>query len=219
MTAGGHSPGPPTRSPKEAESDLQLVMGGWHEARKSDAEGEIREAFASAGFGGAVQDIWAPHVRTTFMKITLKFPDRNASLTAKRTYQTEILKAIKALQLKSRSLGSEDRNLWITKQRAPEERNKIKVVVATRDFVERYAAATGGHFRNHELDWRGKVYLRNLNVLFHVEGAEPAAEDFHHLNTKGSPTGWFLSARAIETALGIITGHLDTAYDSALTRN
>ena len=51
---------------------------------------------------------------------------------------------IKALQLKSLILGSEGRNLWIAKQRLPEERNRIKAVVTTRDFAERYAAAVGG---------------------------------------------------------------------------
>ena len=77
----------------------------------------------------------------------------------------------------------------------------------------------GRRFESPELDWRGKVYLGSLNVLFHVNGAEPAAEDYHHRDAKGNPTGWFLSARAVETALGIPAAQLQETWMQHMTQH
>ena len=89
------------------------------------------------------------------MNVTLRFPDPEAQLN-KRAFQTQILQGIKALQPKSQVLGSEGKELWITKQRAPAERNKIKAIVSTKDFAEKYAATIPDErCEVPELDWRG----------------------------------------------------------------
>ena len=210
------SPGALPRSPRDLEGELQLVMGGWQD--------EIRHAFELGGFKDAIHDVWAPYVRTTFMKITLRFPDEGTSISTKRAFQTQVLQGIKALGPKSQVLGSEGRELWITKQRAPEERNKIKAVVSTKDFIERYIASMPDKkFEVPELDWRGRVYLGRINVLFHVERSEPAAEDFHHQDAKGNHTGWFLSAKAMDgrgtgTASAAATGNMGQTHGQLLTR-
>ena len=43
------SPGPQSRSPRDVEGELQLVMGGWQQARQADAEAEVRQAFDKGG--------------------------------------------------------------------------------------------------------------------------------------------------------------------------
>ena len=126
---------------RETQKRVEFLEEVGAEHRKADAEAEVRQVFEQGGFQDAIHDVWAPYVRTTFMKITLKFPDPEASLATKRAFQTRILQGIKAIQPKSQVLGSEGREVWITKQRAPEERDKIKAIVSTKDFAERYAAS------------------------------------------------------------------------------
>ena len=55
-------------------------MGGWLEA-----------TFERGGFKGAIFDLWAPYVRTTFIKVTLRFPDQGAPLAVKRAFQMQVL--------------------------------------------------------------------------------------------------------------------------------
>ena len=111
-----------SRSPRDLGSELQLVIGGWRDARKADAEMEVRQVFARAGLTDALQDVWAPFVRTTFMKIMLHFPEPDATVTARRSFQMHALQKLKALKPTSNVVGSEGRELWISKQRPPEER-------------------------------------------------------------------------------------------------
>ena len=120
------------------------------------------------------------------------------------------LQKLKALKPTSNVVGSEGRELWISKQKTPEERNKIKAIVSTRDYVERYAAATtNASTVQPELDWRGRVYLGHLNVLFHVEQTEPVPEDYHHVDAKSNYTGWF---GGMQQALDIPTAQLQDVW-------
>ena len=88
--------------------------------------------------------------------MTLRFPDHGAPLTVKRAFQTQVLQGIKTLQLRSEIAESEGRELWIAKQRTPEERGRIKAIVLAKEFLERYRATVPNHvIEEPELDWRG----------------------------------------------------------------
>ena len=106
------SPAPSTKSPRDLEGELQLVVVGWKEARRADAEQEVRAAFEQGGFQESILDLWAPYVRTTFIKVTQRFPERGAPFTIKRAFQTRVLQGIKTLKLVSRVAGSEGRELY-----------------------------------------------------------------------------------------------------------
>ena len=100
--------------------------------------------------------------------------------------------------------GSDGREQWIAKQRAPEERGHIKAIVFTKEFVERYSAEVPDlSIDGPELDWRGRVYVGAVNLLFHVQHTDPAPEDFHLEDLKGSHSGWFSSVAAVTRAVSI----------------
>ena len=61
------------RSPRDLDAELQIVIGGWRDARKADAECEASTMLAKAGHEGMLMESWAPYIRTTFLKITLRF--------------------------------------------------------------------------------------------------------------------------------------------------
>ena len=110
----------------------------------------------------------------------------------------------KTLKPVSKVAGSEGRELWIAKQRTSEERGRIKAIVLTMEFLEKYKAAVPSHvIEEAELDWRWRVYVGAVNVLFHIERSHPAPEDVHLEDAKGSHTGWFISAVAVARATGL----------------
>ena len=85
----------------------------------------------------------------------------------------------------------------IAKKRSPEERGRIKAIILTKEFLERYKAAVPSHvIKEPELDWRGRVYVGAVDVLFHIERSDPGPEDVRLEDAKGSHTGWFVSAVA-----------------------
>ena len=59
--------------------DLQLVIGGWKEAKKSDIEAEIRRLFGVFEAAPLLKDIQGPFVRSNFARIELQFgPSKQA---------------------------------------------------------------------------------------------------------------------------------------------
>ena len=101
-------------------------MGGWRDARKTEAEEEAEKVLSSAGFLGVVKDCWAPYIRTTFLKITLHYPDHAATLPVKRAWQMKLIQAVKSLSYRSGAPGSEGAEIWISKQRSVEDRQAKK---------------------------------------------------------------------------------------------
>ena len=67
--------------------DLQIVVGGWSDARKSEAFEEVRHMLANVGHPDCCAELWAPASRTNFVRLTLAFPDGNAHISALRTFQ------------------------------------------------------------------------------------------------------------------------------------
>ena len=132
--ARGRSPKPPlrgdrdrslvgSRSPRDAEAEFQIVMGGWKDARRTEAEEEADKILKAAGFAGVIKECWAPYIRTTFVKITLHYPDQAATLPAKRAWQMKLIQAVKSLAYRSVAPGSEGSEIWVSKQRSVEERH------------------------------------------------------------------------------------------------
>ena len=174
--------------------------------------------FVQGGLGEAISNLWAPYVRTTFVKITLRFPKSAATLASKRAVQKQVLQCLRQVKPVSRVAGSEGREIWIAKQRTPEERGRIKAIVLTKEFAERYVAEVPGlSVEGPELDWRCRVYVGAVNLLLHVQHQDPAPEDIYIEDQKGTSTGWFVSAAAVFQALGIPVGSMHEVWTRLMT--
>ena len=67
--------------------DLQIVKGGWQDARKGDAFEEVKHMFSIIEHPDCCTDMWAPASRTKFIRVTLAFPDPLAHISTLRSYQ------------------------------------------------------------------------------------------------------------------------------------
>ena len=182
--ARGRSPTPPfrgdgdrspagSRSPRDAEAEFQIVIGGWKDARKTEAEEEAEKVLVAAGFPGVIKECWAPHIRTTFLKVTLHYPAHAVTLPAKRTWQMKLIQAVKSLSYTSGAPGSEGAEIWISKQRSVEERHKIRALVVTKEFIEKLKRKTGTDCEAPEIDWRGRLYVGVNQLMGNAEREEP----------------------------------------------
>ena len=73
--------------------DLQLVIGGWKEARKADIEEEVRRLFSRLEATPLLKDLHIPFIRSNFARIELQFG--TSKLAERRQVQALTLKALK----------------------------------------------------------------------------------------------------------------------------
>ena len=121
---------------KDAELDLQIVVGGWKEAPRWAAEKETRSLFHECGIHDDIKDLWAPGARTNFVRVSLKFPPHCTFLPAKRQFQVRARERLKQDKWTSSIQGSEGGFLWISRHRSVAERHKIRVILQCKDFAE-----------------------------------------------------------------------------------
>ena len=180
------------------EADLDIVVGGWSDARKSDAIDEVHNIFRNIQFENSIEEVWAPYSRTGFTKVKLKFPDPEASVVVRRQFQTLIINKIKEKHFRSGVLGSEGAKIWATKSKTPEERAKIRAVVLTKEFYKTLSPGPGlAKFAEDqiEISWAGKVYIDRFQLLGSVErDGEPAPFDVCIEDSRGNHMNWYIKA-------------------------
>ena len=135
-----------------------------------------------AGQAGLVLETWAPYIRTTFVKLTLKYQE-GAPLAE---VQTRVIAAIKALTYRSPLQGSEGAELWCTKPRPVEERLKIRALVMCKEFVEKLGERATKRHEMPEIDWRGRLYVGNIQLVGSCDRNDPAPEDQFVADNKGN---------------------------------
>ena len=187
-----------------------MVVGGWRDARKGEAEEEVKSMFDQAGFQNMVQETWAPYIRTTFLKITINYAE--GPIAAKRQVQTRIVQAMKNLKFQSKVPGSEGAELWCTRQRPVEERHKIRALVMCKEFIEKLGDKASKRYEAPEIDWRGPLYVGNTQLVGSTDRTDAAAEDQFISDNRGNHTCWFLSASAVEKATGLRTSALQETW-------
>ena len=95
----------------------------------------------------------------------------------KRQMQTKVVTAVKELKFRSQLEGSEGSELWCTKQRPLEERHKIRALVMCKEFIEKLGDKATKRHEVPEIDWRGRLYVGNVQSIGSTDRAEPAPED------------------------------------------
>ena len=211
LGTGNSSPSP--RSPRNLRSDslgdsedLDVVIGGWSDARKSDATDEVKNIFRVIQYEDALEDAWCPYSRTSFIKVKLRFPDPQASLQVRRQFQTTVVSKIKAKNFKSGVPGNEGVRIWATKSKTPEERAKIRAIVLTKEFFKNVPHAGAAKYSEDqiEISWAGKVYIDRFQLLGSVDrDGEPQPYDVCIEDSRGNHMNWYIKSEMFSA----VTGH------------
>ena len=194
----------PNETPRDPEQDLCLVVGGWSDARVSEAEQEVRNLFEAAGMSNYLESMSGPSGRTNFLRVTLNFQG-NQDLVRKRQLQTRVLDKLKQMKSKSGIEGQDSCNLWITKDRSIEERIRIRALVLTKNFYEKLPQPTdpAQSRPSPEIVWRGQVFVGQKRMLKSMDnGQEPTANDQVIEDARGNHTVWFLCSEAFSQVTG-----------------
>ena len=177
--------------------DLQLVIGGWQEAKKGEVEAEIRRIFETLEAGPLLKDIHVPFIRTNFARVELQFG--SSKLAERRQVQSLTLKALKkhfethpysSIQQQSSS------KLWASRNRSREERAKIRALVGVKEYCARYVSEMF-----IDLDWRGKLWIRGEQVLFHANLKPPKDDSLLLNDSRGDESGWWADLATLSRVL------------------
>ena len=186
--------------------DLDIVVGGWSDARKTDAFDEVRNIFESLQQGDCIDEIWAPYGRTSFAKVKIIFPDPEAHISVRRKFQTQLVNSIRNKNFRSGVVGSEGAKIWATKSKTPEERAKIRAVVLTKEFYKSVPSGEGlACFSDEqiEISWAGKVFIDRFQLLGSVErDGEPKPYDVCIEDSRGNHMNWYLKADVFQQVSG-----------------
>ena len=202
----------------EDELDMNLVAGGWNDARRDDAVEEARNILKDAQLLDQVEEIWAPYSRTSFVKIRIAF-DKDTSIAMKRKKQTAILEKLRSKKYVSGVPGSESVKLWITRSKSPEERRMTRAIVLCKEFYARLPhrdPALPNPFPESLIDisWNGKVFIGRHQLLGNVHrDGEPAINDMLLTDARGNHLEWYLFSKAFNLLTGRPEEDLSDVWD------
>ena len=72
---------------------------------------------------------------------------------------------IEALDSKSEIPGCEGAKIWCLRRHSIQERIKLRAVVMAKEFAEKLTAVALKTFDLPNLDWRGRVYIGQTQIL------------------------------------------------------
>ena len=208
---------------EEDEPNLDIIIGGWLDARRDDAIQEAKNILQDAQVPMSdVDEIWSPYSRTNFVKLRLLFDPkdpREHSLSARRGKQNRILEKLKSKKYVSGVSGSENQRIWATRSKTPEERIRTRAIVLTKEFFPNLPDLNPQKpkpFPPSSIDivWTGKLFVGRFQVLgyLHRDG-EPLPYDFLLSDSRGNHTEWYIKASAFEGATGRKQEDLQDCWD------
>ena len=206
----GRSPSPRRLSPistgREEFSleELDVVIGGWQDAKRTEAEAEVQKIFEAVGLSQGVKTTFSPYPRTNFLRITLNFEDEDAPIGVLRTHQNTVLQKLKAQKFTSGLPGSQGRTLWVTRHRSVEDRIKVRALVTSKEFFQRVPLAEGRTRAPDgvEIDWRGKLFWGPVQLLGNAVLQDPSVYDQLIPDARGNHTQWYIDAKKFQAVTG-----------------
>ncbi|CAE7607351.1 unnamed protein product [Symbiodinium sp. CCMP2592] len=188
------------------EGDLDIIIGGWTDAKKADAQQEVANMFSAIGFPDSYDDLWAPYSRTNFIKVQLVFKDPQAHIKFRRVQQLQILDKLKTKRFTSGVPGSEGNKIWATKSKTKEERERVRALVLTKEFLKHLP----GHNnkppipeRDIEIMWNGRLFVHQYQLLGSMDrDGEPVVNDFIISDARGNHIPWYVRASQFESLTG-----------------
>ena len=189
--------GTPRQGGGESEVDeLQVVIGGWREARREDIELEVQTMFEGIRGSALLKRVYVPYVRCGFCRCELVYPEPD--IWKQRKLQGVVVQALKDLQYTSQIRGQEGCKFWAARNRSQAERAKIRAILSTRDLCVRHL---GEHLVDK--DWRGKLWANQVQILHHVDYRDRAHNTLMLVDAKGNESGWFLDVDQVSAVLGV----------------
>ena len=186
----------PRFSGQREVDELQIVIGGWSEAKRDAIEGDVRNMFETLRAGALLKAVYVPYVRSGFCRVELVYAEQD--LWARRKLQTTVLKHLQGLGYKSCIPGQESSRFWFTRNRAPQERAKIRAILSVQELCVKHIGES-----LVDRDWRGKLWANGQQLLNHVEYAQRAHHTLMLTDAKGNETGWFLDVTKTAGVLGV----------------
>ena len=177
--------------------DLQLVIGGWKEARKADIEEEVRRLFSRLEATPLLKDLHIPFIRSNFARIELQFG--TSKLAERRQVQALTLKALKqhfANEPTSQIPQQTGNRLWASRNRSKDERAKIRALVGVKEYCAQHINPMF-----IDLDWRGKLWIRGEQVLFQANQHRPSDSSLMLNDSKGDESGWWVDLHVLSQVL------------------
>ena len=175
--------------------ELQLVIGGWVEAKREHVEADVRAMFEQLNALPLLKAVFVPYVRSSFCRVELFYTDDN--IWAQRKLQTMVLQHLKAMTFASKTPGQERSKFWFSRNRTPRERAKIRAILQVQSLCQKYLGDQAV-----DRDWRGKVWAHGTQVLFHVDKDRRPEQTLMLVDARGNKTGWFLDVSMLEARLG-----------------
>ena len=202
----------------EEEPDMDLVIGGWVDARRDDAIEETRNILRDTQLLDHIEEVWAPYSRTSFVKVRICL-DKDLPIAARRKRQTSILEKLKAKKYVSGVAGSENIKLWVTRSKSPEERRMTRAIVICKEFYARLPHKDPSKplpFPENLIDisWNGKVFIGRHQLLGNVyRDGEPGAHDLILTDARGDHLEWFLFSKVFANITGRQEEDLQAVWD------
>ena len=224
LTPPRHTGPPSPRSPRSStgesrdeEGNLDIIIGGWSDAKRSDAQQEVANIFAAIGMPDSYNDLWAPYSRTNFIKVQLVFPDPNAHIKFRRVHQLKVLEQLKAKKFTSGVPGSEGNRIWATKSKTREERERVRALVLTKEFLKNlpgYQNRPSIPEKDIEIVWNGRLFVHHLQLLSSIDrDGEPNANDFIISDARGNHIPWFVRSAQFEELTGYPAAQLADLWE------
>ena len=200
------SPRSSVGSRDDSSSDLDIIVGGWVDAKRADAQQEVTNMFAAIQMTNAVKELWAPYSRTNFIKVQLVFPDEQAHISVRRLFQLRVIEKLKVMKFTSGVQGSTGNRIWATKSKSPEERARVRALVLTKEFLKALPGRNGTSpipESDIEIVWNGRLFVHQHQFLGCMDrDGEPSSEDLILSDSRGNHMPWFVKATVFEAATG-----------------
>ncbi|CAE7472602.1 unnamed protein product, partial [Symbiodinium necroappetens] len=209
LRGGDQSPRSPRSSVgsrEDSSSDLDIIVGGWVDAKRADAQQEVTNMFSAIQMTSAVKELWAPYSRTNFIKVQLAFPDEQAHISVRRLFQWRVIEKLKVMKFTSGVQGSTGNKIWATKSKSPEERARVRALVVTKEFLKALPGKDGAPpipENDIEIVWNGRLFVHQHQFLGCMDrDGEPSSEDLILSDSRGNHMPWFVKASVFEAATG-----------------
>ena len=189
------APSSPRFAPREVD-ELQIVIGGWQEAKRQEIEEDVHEIFQALQALPLLKQVYVPYVRSGFCRVELVYPEQD--VWKQRKLQGTVLEHIKALKFRSKVPGQERSQYWCSRNRTIQERAKIRAILSTQALCVKHLGEA-----LVDKDWRGKVWANSVQVLHHVENRRRPHNTLMLVDTRGNETGWFLDVDQVSQVLEV----------------
>eukprot|EP00439_Symbiodinium_sp_Y106_P052761 s2061_g7.t1 len=100
----------PRFSGQREVDELQIVIGGWAEAKRDLIEGDVRNMFEALRAGALLKAVYVPYVRSGFCRVELVYAEQD--LWARRKLQTTVLKHLQGLSYKCGKWSVDGEQMW-----------------------------------------------------------------------------------------------------------